>query len=96
MFSHMENVLCKIKRCFSNNPENNNMVFKILKNICESICFDGISDIEALKYSVIQSSGAAGAAGAAQHAATAAAAALGPQVPQWSTKLLPSSAWEWR
>lgn len=34
------------------------------------------TDLEALKLSVIQSSGAAGAAGAAQHAATAAAAAL--------------------
>lgn len=59
------------------------------------------TDIEALKLSVIQSSGAAGAAGAAQHAATAAAAALKPQTPDWSAKpwasaWVPSNgAWAW-
>lgn len=42
------------------------------------------ADIEALKLSVLQSSGAAGAAGAAQHAATAAAAALTPLTPGWN------------
>lgn len=47
------------------------------------------TDLEALKLSVIQSSGAAGAAGAAQHAATAAAAALRPGwTPTWK-------AWTW-
>lgn len=49
------------------------------------------SDIESLKLSVLQSSGAAGAAGAAQHSATAAAAALRPDANNgWA----PATAWQ--
>lgn len=53
-------------------------------------------DLEALKLSVIQSSGAAGAAGAAQHAATAAAAALKPAswTPSWKT-WTSAGPWAW-